>query len=220
MIRFSVSSLVLLAAGSMPAFADTPILVELFATDNCAACPTAYRTLRAAEAERDDILVLTWPVDYWDYLGNDDAMALEASKERQMAYVERFELRGPYTPQTVYDGVEQCAGNKRKRVDAALDRRKRKGVRDTGVSLSRQNGTIVLEGEASTLMDIVLVEYLGDETNHTDMVRPVVSAKSIAPWVGGRTEFSSDICQTHCALIVQEAGYGPVKAVMNITPSS
>jgi len=203
----------------MPVFADTPILVELFATDNCAACPTAYRTLRTAEAERDDIFVITWPVDYWDYLGHDDAMALEASKERQLAYVERFELRGPYTPQTVYDGVAQCAGNKRQRVDAAGDRIARDPSRDAGVSIDKQDGTIVLEGEASTLMDIVLVEYLDDETNHTDMVRPVISARSIAPWVGGRTEFRADICQTHCALIVQEVGYGPVQAVMDITPT-
>jgi hypothetical protein len=221
MIRYSLSSLLFLAVGSMPAFADTPVLVELFATENCGACPTAYETLRTAEAERGDIFVVTWPVDYWDYLGHDDAMALEASKERQMAYVERFGLRGPYTPQTVYDGVTQCAGNKRQRVDASLERLTMDPRRETGVNLYKRDGTIVLEGEASTLMDILLVEYLDDkdEANDTDMVRPVVSVRSIAPWVGGRTEFKADICQTHCALIVQEVGYGPVHAVMDITPA-
>ena len=46
-----------------------PVLVELFANQNCPACPKAHKTMREVSAERDDVLVLTWVVDYWDYLG-------------------------------------------------------------------------------------------------------------------------------------------------------
>jgi hypothetical protein len=70
------------------------------------------RRLKEVDAARDDVLILTWSVDYWDYLGGKDPMAMGESKERQRAYVDRFKLRGPYTPQTVYNGVEQCPGNK------------------------------------------------------------------------------------------------------------
>ena len=89
-----------------------PVLIELFSSHNCPACPQAHRTMAQVEAERDDVLILTWSVDYWDYLGEPDPMAMDISTHRQEAYVDRFNLRGPYTPQTVYNGAAQCQGNK------------------------------------------------------------------------------------------------------------
>jgi hypothetical protein len=82
------------------------MLVELFASKNCRACPAAYKTLKEVQAERgDSVMVLTWAVDYWDYLGGKEKMALPESKDRQRAYCDHFSLRGPYTPQTVYNGI-------------------------------------------------------------------------------------------------------------------
>lgn len=192
----------------------SPILVELFATENCRACPKAYETLRAIEGERDDVLVITWPVDYWDYLGKDESMALEASKERQSAYVERFGLRGPYTPQTVYDGRLQCPGNKRKQVVKALNDAQRED--GSSARLRADGEKIILTGKVTTLMEIVLVEFLDDANNPTDMPRPVVSATSVAPWVGGRVELERSICPSTCALLVQGVDYGEVLAAMKI----
>ncbi|MEM6666406.1 MAG: DUF1223 domain-containing protein, partial [Pseudomonadota bacterium] len=63
------------AAICLPASAK-PILVELFASHNCQACPKAHQTLADVGAERDDVLILTWSVDYWDYLGEADPMAM------------------------------------------------------------------------------------------------------------------------------------------------
>ena len=96
--------LALLFGFALPAHAEGPMLVELFASKNCRACPAAYKTLKQVEAKRgDSVMVLTWAVDYWDYLGGKEKMALPESKERQRAYVEHFSLRGPYTPQSVYN---------------------------------------------------------------------------------------------------------------------
>ena len=70
MIRIVLSLLLAMELMVAPAFAEGPVLVELFASQNCRACPKAHKTLKAVNAERDDLLVLTWSVDYWDYLGD------------------------------------------------------------------------------------------------------------------------------------------------------
>ena len=77
-----LAALLLLSGLAAPVQAQGPMLVELFASKNCRACPAAYRTLKQVEAERgDQVIVLTWAVDYWDYLGGKEQMALPESNE-------------------------------------------------------------------------------------------------------------------------------------------
>lgn len=199
-----------------PAVAEGPTLVELFASQNCRACPKAHRTLKAVDAEHDDVLILTWSVDYWDYLGDKDPMALTESKERQSGYVDRFHLRGPYTPQTVYNGVEQCAGNKKTYVEKSLEKViARPG---TDVRLSRSGDKVRLTGTAPGLTDIWLVNFLTGEANTTDMVNPVTRVSALGPWLGNDVDLTLPACDFGCALIVQEAGFGPVLETMVIAP--
>lgn len=210
-------SLILALGCLVPAAsAEAPVLVELFASQNCRTCPKAHRTLKAVQAERDDLLILTWSVDYWDYLGDEDPMALEESKERQRGYVDRFHLRGPYTPQTVYDGVEQCAGNKRSYVDKALE--KVAELPDTDVKLTVQGDKIRLTGTAPGLTDIWLVDFLSGPANTTDMVNPVTRVSALGPWLGNAVELNRPHCESGCAIIVQEAGFGPVLETLVIQP--
>jgi hypothetical protein len=206
--------LILAAFAAPPAHADGPVLVELFASKNCRSCPAAYRAMDELEAQRDDVLVLTWPVDYWDYLGSKEKMALPESKDRQRGYVERFELRGPYTPQAVFNGAEQAPGNKASKVGAALGRTM--SLSASGISLSGKNGKVSLKGETDSLTDLWWVAYLKDEDNETKMPNPVTSARQIGPWLGGRADIELPACESGCMLIVQEAGFGPVLAVMDV----
>ncbi len=191
--------------------ADSPVLVELFASQNCMSCPAAHRQMRALSNERADVLVLTWSVDYWDYLGGRDPMAIAESKERQRGYSERFSLRGPYTPQTVFAGREQCAGNRRQRIMAALDRAS--AAASAGVEIRRSGARVSLDGQTENLAEIWWVSFLKGAANTTDMVNPVVAAVSLGPWLGGRADIELPDCESGCALIVQEAGIGPVLAV-------
>ena len=208
-----LAALLVLSVFAVPAAtAESPVLIELFASKNCRACPKAYKVLNEVEAERDDVLILTWSVDYWDYLGGKDPMAMGESKDRQRAYVDRFRLRGPYTPQTVYNGIEQCAGNKAGKVDSAITKAKKEAPQ--GVTLTRKGDAVVLDGKASDLTDIWYVDYLDGEENTTDAIHPVTQVTALGPWLGGRTQLTLPACHAHCALIVQEAGFGPVLAVL------
>jgi hypothetical protein len=206
-----LATLALLLGFAAPVHAEGPMLVELFASKNCRACPAAYKTLKQVEAERgDDVMVLTWAVDYWDYLGGKDKMALPESKERQRAYVDRFTLRGPYTPQSVYDGLEQAAGNKPTKVGAAMQ--KAMMAEPSGVRLQRSGKRIVLTGQPDGLADIWWVAYLDAGDNRTKMINPVTSVRQIGPWLGGKAEIDLPACESGCVLVVQEAGMGRVLA--------
>ena len=70
--------------------------------------------MKQIDEERDDVLILTWTVNYWDYLGEPDPMALPEAKDRQMAYTDRLSLRAPYTPQSFYDGAKECPGTRKR----------------------------------------------------------------------------------------------------------
>jgi hypothetical protein len=84
--------------------APRPVVVELFTSQGCSACVSANAVL-ADLAERRDVLALTFPVDYWDYLGWSDTFAKPAFSARQRAYQKALGLRDVYTPQLVIDGA-------------------------------------------------------------------------------------------------------------------
>ncbi len=190
------------------------MLVELFSSKNCRSCPAAHRNLAALSATRSDLLVLTWSVDYWDYLGGKDTMALPESKQRQRGYVEHFSLRGPYTPQTVFAGSEHAPGNRSARVETALARAE--ALPPLPVTIAQQGGRTSLTGDPGGLADVWWVSYLTAADNETDMVNPVTSVRQIGPWLGGRADIDLPDCESGCALVVQEAGFGRVLAVQDM----
>ena len=84
-----------------------PVVVELFTSQGCGAC-TKANALIANLADRKDVLALTFPVDYWDYLGWKDTFARSEFSARQRAYMKSSDQREVYTPQVVVDGSPQA----------------------------------------------------------------------------------------------------------------
>ncbi|MGA0605795.1 DUF1223 domain-containing protein [Phenylobacterium sp. VNQ135] len=115
MRKAALLSLILIAAAGS-AMAKTPVLVELYTAQGCASCVDANAHVGKL-AERPGVLALTFPVDYWDYLGWTDTFAKPEFTERQKAYVTRLKLREPYTPQVVVDGRHEAPGLKTAEVD-------------------------------------------------------------------------------------------------------
>lgn len=109
----------LLCAMPVAATARPPVVVELFTAQGCASCGEANAFLGKL-AQRDGVLALTFPVDYWDYLGWSDTFAKPEFTARQKAYVARLDLREPYTPQVVVDGRAQAGGLQTEKVDRLL----------------------------------------------------------------------------------------------------
>ena len=114
---FSLALLALSFPFSAGAAAAKPLVVlELYTAQGCASCGEANAHV-AKLAEKPGVLALTFPVDYWDYLGWTDTFAKPEFTARQKAYVAKLALREPYTPQVVIDGAAQAAGSKADKVD-------------------------------------------------------------------------------------------------------
>lgn len=109
----------ILWAAPLAAVAKTPVVVELFTAQGCASCSEANANLGKL-AKREGLLALTFAVDYWDYLGWPDTFAQPEFTARQKAYVDRLELREPYTPQVVVDGRAQAGGLQTEKVDRLI----------------------------------------------------------------------------------------------------
>lgn len=82
-----------------------PVVVELFTSQGCSSCPPADEMLGDL-ADRDDVLALSWHVDYWDYLGWADEFARPEFTRRQQAYAHQSGERAIYTPQMIVGGSD------------------------------------------------------------------------------------------------------------------
>lgn len=101
-----------LAFSTAAAAESEPVVVELFTSQGCQTCPGAVEVLGQISKEDDDVITLIWSVDYWDYLGWEDTMAIDASVARQRAYNARLGEIGVYTPEAVINGVGQVVGTR------------------------------------------------------------------------------------------------------------
>lgn len=114
----------LFAVGPSPAAraamtAEPVVVVELFTSQGCSSCPPADAFL-AELAERKGLLVLSYHVDYWNYMGWKDPFSSPQMTQRQRAYVQELGQRYVFTPQMVVDGRAHAEGAARTRIEALL----------------------------------------------------------------------------------------------------
>ncbi len=88
----------------------TGVLVELYTSQGCSSCPPADAFLSEL-AQADGVIALALHVDYWDYIGWEDAFADPSFTERQKMYARAAGSRMVYTPQMIVGGVDRVEGN-------------------------------------------------------------------------------------------------------------
>ena len=94
-------------------------IIELFTSQGCSSCPPADKLL--AEYARDpSVIALTLAVDYWDYLGWKDTLALGRHSNRQRAYAKTRGDRQVYTPQAVIGGAVEALGSDKSAIERAI----------------------------------------------------------------------------------------------------
>ncbi|HEV2364343.1 MAG TPA: DUF1223 domain-containing protein [Caulobacteraceae bacterium] len=103
-------------------------VVELFTAQGCAPCVKVGDEVNEL-AGRPKTIVVTWPVDYWDYLGWKDTFAQPEFDDRQRAYDHRFGFRDVFTPQVVVDGDIQGSGAQPGKLEEMI-RQTRRELRD------------------------------------------------------------------------------------------
>ena len=80
-----------------------PVVVELFTSQGCAACPPADAMI-AELADREDVIALSLHVDYWNYLGWEDTFSDAAFTQRQYGYSHAHHSTVVYTPFLIIGG--------------------------------------------------------------------------------------------------------------------
>lgn len=119
-ITFAAALICISMTAAPPASAGEPrAVIELFTSQGCSSCPPADKLL--GEFAHDPSLVtLSLPVDYWDYLGWKDTLALHGHSNRQRAYSLARGDRDVYTPQAVINGVVHVLGSDRAAIEKAI----------------------------------------------------------------------------------------------------
>jgi hypothetical protein len=101
------------------ASAEPRAVIELFTSQGCSSCPPADKL--AGELARDpSLIVMSLPIDYWDYLGWKDTLALPGHTNRQRAYSKLRGDREVYTPQVVVNGVTHVLGSDKGAIESAI----------------------------------------------------------------------------------------------------
>lgn len=104
------------AAAAEASPSERPIaVVELFTSQGCANCPPADAFLSEL-AHENDVVALSYAVDYWDYMGWKDTAAKPEFALRQKGYAGRRGDRDVFTPQVVVNGRAQLVGSDRERI--------------------------------------------------------------------------------------------------------
>jgi hypothetical protein len=182
-----------------PAHADPRAVVELFTSQGCSSCPAADKII--GELAKDpNVIALSLPIDYWDYLGWKDTLADSRFTARQKAYSHMRGDRDVYTPQVVVNGSVHVIGSDRSSIDGAIDTTKKAdGVMSVPVSMSlsgkqinvsvaANNGPAIKHGEVwicsvskSVPISIGRGENRGKELTYHNVVRNLLK---VGDWNG------------------------------------
>jgi hypothetical protein len=118
-VLFSLIGTVLVFAALPSAKADPRAVIELFTSQGCSSCPAADALLSQLHADRS-LIPLSLPIDYWDYLGWKDTLAIPGHAARQRAYSQVRGDREIYTPQVVVNGIAQAIGSDQAGIENAV----------------------------------------------------------------------------------------------------
>lgn len=188
------------AAGTAPA--PTTGVLELFTSQGCSSCPPADALL-ATIARRPDIVAVSLPVDYWDYIGWKDTLASNGFGARQKGYAAAHGESHVYTPQVIVDGLAGVVGSNREAIEAAVAAvRGRDGALSLPLRLSHADGRLVIDvagGEggpadvlalrvtASQTVHIGRGENAGRTVTYTNVVRAI---DKVGLWTGETATFT------------------------------
>lgn len=95
-------------------------VLELFTSQGCSSCPPADRLVETYTT-KDNVIVLSFHVDYWDKMGWKDPYSSRQYTQRQYDYANALHSN-VYTPQLVINGQTEMIGSDAGKIDATLNK--------------------------------------------------------------------------------------------------
>ncbi len=149
-----------------------------------------------------DVVAISFPVDYWDYIGWRDTLASPAFTARQKAYAAARGERQVYTPQVIVNGLAGVAGSDQAEIEEAIKTTKGiDGALSVPVHLSKIGsqfrvevaagsggpaGVFALRVAPVTTVQILRGENGGRSIAYTNVVR---SIEKLGDWTGETATF-------------------------------
>lgn len=214
--------------------ADT--VIELFTSQGCSSCPPAD-ALAGQLAKHDNIVMLSLPVDYWDYLGWKDTFAKHQFSERQRGYSIARGDGQVYTPQMVVNGLQHAVGSEEDSVTAAIAATgaELKGKRvplkvsvegdgmtiDVGAAASGSGSATLVLADFKSSADVAIKR--GENGGHAVTYYHVVrELKPIGDWNGQAMSVHLSMADMAaggsdgCAVFLQQGKFGPILAAAQV----
>lgn len=200
-------------------------VVELFTSQGCSSCPPADRLL-STMATDPSIVALSFPIDYWDFIGWKDTLASPEFTARQKAYAAALGEGRVYTPEAIVDGLFDAVGSDRAAIDHAVKIGKEgKGALSVPIHLHELGGVLqidigvgtdvpaaiyVLRVAKSRTVVIERGENSGRSMTYTNVVRAI---HKVGEWDGKAeslklTELKGDD-EAYVVLVQQDLEQGP-----------
>lgn len=209
----------------------SPVVVELFTSQNCAGCvPVDDLAGKIAHNPDSGLIVLACHVDYWDHLRWKDTLSLRACTERQRDYATQLIQGRSYTPNLILNGrvsLIDATGFERS-VDIA---RRKQPVERIDIEMTQTGFVIhlpdlpkgqqvpyelnVLTYQTNRTVEITAGENRGKTITYAHAVSGITR---IDPWLGHketRTIEASSLPSDHLhgvVVIAQRVRGGPVRA--------
>lgn len=177
-------------------FGTTTAVLELFTSQGCSSCPSADALLAELYEEYDDLITLSFHVDYWNYLGWADPFSSPYFSARQTDYSGALKAR-TYTPQLVVNGRREMIGSRKAEVRQATRQALKSGLSLTpsftrtivgkevmidytlpDISLGCRVTALLVQPEATSA--IKRGENRGRDLHHVNVVRAMVHGPATA----------------------------------------
>lgn len=217
----SVACGLLIACAAVPAMAEDAVVVELYTSQGCSACPPADEFMAMLTAD-PRIIALSLHVDYWDYIGWEDVFAQPKFTDRQRAYAKVIGNRTIYTPQLIIGGQDRIEGFLPIETSEQL-RRHLSATSPVQLVLERLGDTIAIRAVANPPLtepvQVQLVRYLpeqavtiesGENAGKTITYRNIVTSwETVGEWSGREPlEMTAPAAGSEPAVVILQA-YGP-----------
>ena len=222
-----------LLAYTQPALADDgPVVVELFTSQGCPACPPAEAYLRDL-ARRGAVIALEYHIDYYDYAGWKDPFGDPDFTQRWRRYAQAMGARYDYTPFMVVDGATHAVGSKRAEVERRilLEQGREKMHPRLTLTMTDTAAVVTVDGDGPAgIFDVIIAAYdgkhetvvtAGENRGKTLVnVNVVRDFRRVAQWAGDPVKITVPLDgmtgDAGCAVLLQRAGGGPILAAASI----
>lgn len=179
-------------------------VVELFTSEGCSSCPSADKAVAALPAEfPDNVYILSFHVDYWNYIGWKDVFSKPQYTQRQKKYASKLQLNSIYTPQVVVNGRHEFVGSNKAKLQSTITS-----------ELKNTSGKLI-DLLAATDDKTLTVTYKAKETTSEELNIALIQKQGVTEVKrgenGGRKLYHINIVRDFKSVAVTKDGKGTVR---------